>query len=258
VVLPVARPARPAPTPTQPPSGERVFAKRVAPPSSRRTWPLVVGSAAGVLVLGGLVTVVVVVTAKSAGKSNQPPASSTADNRANAERQALEKAKAPPLSPSTIDRMLKLAKPEKQERLVDLGCGNGQLAVRAAQQGLIVNAFDTDPALVKMTKRLIEDNFLNSEVIGADQVKDVLEVDLSHADIIVIAHPERWGQGAVVGGKLTQRLEKLKDGVRLVTTQPILHPVQSSGGEANFTPPDDPGKRYTIYVYKTPLGSEEP
>ena len=239
-------------------STQRVFARR-SEPAPRRRWPWIVGAGVGaVLVLGVVIAVVQVVVSSGGGSlfGGRPIATSTPgvpDKHSAAERLALQKA--PPLSHDAIAKMLELVKPEREDRLIDLGCGNGALAVQAAaDHGLTVIAYDNDPTLVKLAKQRVDDLTvpINPERLGIKQTDKVLDVDLKFADIIVIAHPERWGTLQEVSQHLEPRLLKLKAGVRIVSTQPILRPHRHWKSEP-FGPPDDPGRQYTLFVYKTPL-----
>jgi hypothetical protein len=261
VVLPAPRipPRPPQSIDISADSTQRVFARRAEASAPRCRWLWIAGAGVGAVLVLGVVIAVVQVVVSSAGGSlfgGRPIATSTPgapDKHSAAERLALQKA--PPLSHDTIAKMLALAEPKRQEGLVDLGCGNGALAVQAAADyGLTVVAYDNDPTLVKMAKQRVDDQAIpiNPEFLGIKLKDKVLDADLKFADIIVIAHPERWGTLQEVSQQVEPRLLKLKAGVRIVSTQPILrgHPHWKS--EA-YAPPDDPGRQYTLFVYKTPL-----
>jgi hypothetical protein len=261
--IPVALPApRMAPRPQEPidtsgDSSQRVFARRAAPAAPQRRWLWIAGAGVGaVLVLGVVIVVVVVSSGGGSLFGGRPIVTSTrggADQHAAAERLALQKA--PPLSHDAIAKMLALAEPNRQEVLVDLGCGNGALAVQAAaEHGLTVVAYDNDPILVKMAKQRVDDQEtpINPAFLGIKLEGKVLTVDLKIADIIVIAHPERWGTLQELSQHLEPRLLQLKAGVRIVSTQPILRDHRPWKSEP-FGPPDEPGRQYTFFVYKTPL-----
>jgi SAM-dependent methyltransferase len=262
--IPVVLPAPPVPAqvprPTQSPTEptQRIFAKRVEPPRPKPKWPWTAGAAGGVVLFGCIVVGVAEMAARRSGGSlfgNKPttPTPAAASKGANADQLALDKAKAPPLSPGTVEKMLELAKPQREETLFDLGCGNGQVAAQAAEKyGLYVKAYDSEPALVNMARRLFEEKNLNQHAAGVELTSKVLGVDLSHADIIVIVHPNRWGTLRDVGEQLEPRLIKLKPGVRIISTQPILEGYRPWETKT-IEPPDEPGRKYTFFIYKTPL-----
>jgi hypothetical protein len=260
VVLPASpvppHPARPPASPTEP--AQRIFAKRVEPPRPTRKWLWIAGAAGGVALVGCLMIGVAEMAARRSGSSlfggkQATPTPASTSKGTNTDQLALEKAKAPPLSPGAAEKMLELAKPKRAETVIDMGCGNGQIAVQAAEKfGLYVIAYDNDPALVNMTLRLLEDRNINPRAAGAKLTDKVLSVDLSEADIIVIAHPTRWGTLRDVGEQLEPRLIKLKPGVRIISTQPILEGHRPSETKT-IEPSDEPGRKYTIFIYKTPL-----
>jgi hypothetical protein len=254
VVLPAPRTTQPADVISE--AAPRVFARRVEPPVPTRRWPLLVGVSTGVAL--GLV-VLGVATALLFNYIGGRPATTSApagivDKRPNAQEQ-LALSKARPLSHDTIKKILDLAKPKRQDRLIDLGCGNGALAAQAFEDyGLTVVAYDSDPTLVSMAKRLLEDRPfpINPQVCGVYWKANVLDVDLKQAEIIVMAHPQRWGTLAEVSQHLEPRMPRLMAGVRIVSTQPILQPHPPLKSEL-FDPPDDPGRKYTLFLYETPL-----
>jgi hypothetical protein len=245
--------AEPAAVPSQ-----RVFARRAEPAPPRRAWPWILGAVGGVILFGCVAVGVAEMVARSSGGSlfggASPPATASVATRkdAVADDVALEKAKAPPLSPDTIEEMLKLADAKGQETLVDLGCGNGRLAVQAAEKGLFVFAYDNDPALVKMARRLLTERpHLNRSTIQIEQKDNMLQTDLRRADIIIVAHPDRWGGAGAVGKQL--RPNFTKDGARLVSTQPIFASYSPATKTVPFEPKDDPGRKYTLFLYTAPL-----
>jgi precorrin-6B methylase 2 len=265
VVLPVASVSPAAPALAELPAvpSQRVFARRAEAAPPRRAWPWILGAAGGVILFGCLAVGVAEMVARSTGTSlfgNRP--APTAPNVATikdpeADKLVLKKAKAPPLSPDTIEEMLKLVEAQREDTLFDLGCGNGLLAVQAAEKGLFVFAYDSDPLLVKMARRLLTDRpHINLNTIKIEQKDNVFEADLRRADIIVIAHPERWGGSHEVGKQLKPRLGNLKEGARLISTQPIFSATQRSFKEKFFEPPDDPGRKYQFFVYKAPFLEE--
>lgn len=57
-----------------------------------------------------------------------------------------------PVSPEAIDAALDAAKPRTGGTALDLGCGNGRLALRLAERGLSVTAVDVSPAMLELAR----------------------------------------------------------------------------------------------------------
>ncbi|HUK05036.1 MAG TPA: methyltransferase domain-containing protein [Burkholderiales bacterium] len=112
---------------------------------------------------------------------------------------------------SVVERMLYLAHPQKGERLVDLGSGDGRIVIAAAKrygtQGLGV---DIDPKLV----RLASDNAKREGVdaLARFEVRDLFETDLHGVDVVTMyLLPE-------VNRQLLPRLlDQLRPGARIVS-----------------------------------------
>jgi precorrin-6B methylase 2 len=257
--LPLDDPDEPLPVLPAPPRPsrreERLPALRLLPATGKNRWPLVLGIAAGIVFLGAVAFGVLLVSGSLLGSRTRDPTPAIpidkAAERAAQEKAALEKAKAASLPQPVINKMLELAKPKVDETLIDLGCGDGRLAMEAAERGCSVLAWDNDPILVKLTARLAEEQH-REHLVKVQRTDDVLGVDLRQAHIIVVSHPERWGSLLEVSKRLEPLLFALKPGVRIVSPQPIgrPHPPLQT---VPVAVPDDARRQVTVYLYETPL-----
>jgi SAM-dependent methyltransferase len=174
------------------------------------------------------------------------------ERQPSADQLAREKGRAAGVSDATLAKMLELAKPKNNEVVIDLGCADGRLALQVAEKyGLGVFAWDNDPALVKLARRLAAENF-RDKLIDIQHTDDVLGVDLGKGDIIFLVKPERFGSVQEVSQRMEKKWFDLKDGVRIVSTQPVASPHRPLV-VLPFHPPEDPGRPVTIYLYETPL-----
>jgi hypothetical protein len=251
MVHPAAAPS-PKPAEAAAPPSQRVFARRAESAPPRRLWPWVAAAAGGVVLFVGVAVGIAEMVARSSGTSlfgARPTVTSVGPatvRDTEADDAALKKANAPPLSKETIEAMLKLADAKGDETLIDLGCGNGRLAVEAGEKGLKVNAYDSDLALVKMAKRLLVER-PDLTHVKFEQANNVLQVNLKNANIVILAHPKRWGTVHEVGKLLKPRFTE--EGLRLVTTEPIF----ASWSAPTKTLLPSGGQSYTLFLYEAPL-----
>jgi len=215
-------------------------------------WLAVLGGAV-VVVVGVIVGIMVAASQFRGGAAGGTQATKTeAATKADkgADKGVRDKARAAGVSDATIDKMLDLAKPTRSDgTLIDLGCADGRLALRAAEKGLYVLAWDTDATFVAAAKHAVFANFRDQSV-QVEQTDDLWGVKLNQADIIMVPRPERFCSLHDVRERLQPKLLALKPGVRIVSTQPLF-PVASR--VVPFTPPDEPGRTVTLYLFVTPV-----
>ncbi len=65
-------------------------------------------------------------------------------------------------------RVLQMLPPDRQLRLLDIGCGEGRNAIFFARNGYQVTAFDTSPMGIEKTKQLAADAGVHIEAFEAD------------------------------------------------------------------------------------------
>lgn len=122
-----------------------------------------------------------------------------------------------------IERAFDLARLEAGEHLLDLGCGDGRVLLRAAVlRGARVTGVELDPELAAAARRLLADHDATGEVIEGD----FASVPLDDVDVVFAFLSPATLQ------RLRPRLATLRPGARLVTTGyavPGWEPVEAGG-----------------------------
>jgi SAM-dependent methyltransferase len=107
-----------------------------------------------------------------------------------------------------IDDALAMAGLRPGERLLDLGCGDGRVLVRAAAGfGAAVAGVELDPRLAEVAREVLEATGIDGEIVEADFEDVAIDADVVFA-YLSPATLER----------LRPRLEALPPGARVVTT----------------------------------------
>lgn len=114
-----------------------------------------------------------------------------------------------PTPQTLVDKMLDMAKVTPQDRLMDLGSGDGRTVITAAQRGLTAQGIEYNPDLVELSRR-------NAERAGvADRASfvaaDLFQTDLSKADVITMFLL------STINEKLRPTLLQLPPGTRVVS-----------------------------------------
>ncbi|MEI2418268.1 class I SAM-dependent methyltransferase [Orrella sp. JC864] len=89
-----------------------------------------------------------------------------------------------PTPQSVVEKMLDLAQVTPQDRLMDLGSGDGRTVITAAQRGLTAKGIEYNPDMVELARR-------NAAKAGVSEratfeTADLFETDLSQADVITM------------------------------------------------------------------------
>lgn len=108
-----------------------------------------------------------------------------------------------------VSEMLRMAQVNKDDLVVDLGCGDARMLVLAAQKyGSRGIGYEIDPDMVRASRRNAEENNV-ADLVRIVQA-DIFTVDISKADVLPIyLLPE-------MNLQLLPQLETLKAGSRLV------------------------------------------
>lgn len=114
-----------------------------------------------------------------------------------------------PTPQTLVDKMLDMAKVSPQDRLMDLGSGDGRTVITAAQRGLTAQGIEYNPDLVELSRR-------NAQRAGvADRATfvaaDLFQTDLSKADVITMFLL------STINEKLRPTLLQLAPGTRVVS-----------------------------------------
>ncbi len=112
--------------------------------------------------------------------------------------------------PDVVERMLKLARVEKNDVVYDLGCGDGRIVVAAAQRcGCRAIGYDLDPLRVREARRNAVQHQV-SHLVTVEQ-KDILHADLHEASVVTLyLSPE-------INARLIPQLRTLRPGSRIVS-----------------------------------------
>jgi SAM-dependent methyltransferase len=114
-----------------------------------------------------------------------------------------------PTPDEVVEKMLDMAKVTRKDRLVDLGSGDGKIAIAAAKRGARAKGVEFNPDMVELSKR-------NARAAGVkvDFVRgDIFQTDFSEADVLTLyLLPE-------LNERLRPTILKMKPGTRVVSHQ---------------------------------------
>jgi predicted RNA methylase len=158
-----------------------------------------------------------------------------------------------PTPQPVVDEMLKMAKVTKDDILYDLGCGDARIPVTAAKKyGCKAWGFDIDPARIEDSDENVKKNDVGKLVTikKQDIFKD--DFDISKASVVTLyLLPE-------LNVKLIPKLEKLKDGSRIVSHDFDMRGVKpKETKKMRATRHDGVEGEHTIYLWVTPLQKEK-
>jgi len=109
-----------------------------------------------------------------------------------------------------VDLMLEIGDVGPGDYVVDLGTGDGRIAIAAAKRGAVGLGVDLDPQRVRAAKENAEKAGISDRVMFLEQ--DLFETDLSHASVVTMY------LNSAVNLKLRPTLlEQLEPGTRIVS-----------------------------------------
>ncbi|CAB3895852.1 SAM-dependent methyltransferase [Achromobacter deleyi] len=114
-----------------------------------------------------------------------------------------------PTPQTLVDKMLDMAAVTPQDRLMDLGSGDGRTVITAAQRGLTAKGIEYNPDLVTLSRSNAAQAGVASR--ATFEVADLFETDLSQADVITMFLL------STINEKLRPRLLQLEPGTRIVS-----------------------------------------
>jgi cyclopropane fatty-acyl-phospholipid synthase-like methyltransferase len=146
-----------------------------------------------------------------------------------------------PTPPDVVDRMLALAEVSAGDVLIDLGCGDGRIAIRAAQRfGVRASGVDIDP-------RRIDESKANAKAAAVEhltdfRVEDALKTDVSQATVVTLFI------GSEGNAKLRPVLQRqLRPGARIVSHAFSMGPAWPPDRVDRFTNAN--GDSVTLYLW---------
>ena len=143
-----------------------------------------------------------------------------------------------------VDKMLELAKVQKDDLVYDLGCGDGRIVVTAAKRyGCRAVGYDIDPNRVKESLENVAKNNIG-HLVRIEQ-KDIFTLDLSEANVITLYLLPS------LNVKLIPQLEKLKPGSRIVSHDFRMRGVKPD--KVVKLTSDENQARHKIYLWTSPL-----
>ncbi len=143
-----------------------------------------------------------------------------------------------------VEKMLQLAEVKKDDVVYDLGCGDGRIAITAAERyGCRAIGYDIDPQRVKEAL----DNVRKSKVghLVRIEQRDIFTLDLSKADVITLYLLPS------LNTRLIPQLEKLKPGSRIVSHNFGMEGVEPDK-VVRLTSRED-HEEHRIYLWSCPL-----
>ena len=87
-----------------------------------------------------------------------------------------------PTPDEVVAKMLDLTQVAPGERVVDLGSGDGKIAIAAAKRGAIAKGIEYNPDMVEHSKRKAREAGVNVELVRGD----IFESDFSNADVVTM------------------------------------------------------------------------
>jgi SAM-dependent methyltransferase len=87
-----------------------------------------------------------------------------------------------PTPDAVVERMLDMAEVKRGERVVDLGSGDGKIAIAAAKRGARARGIEFNPDMVEVSKR-------NAKQAGVEvdfQQGDIFKADFTDADVVTL------------------------------------------------------------------------
>lgn len=116
-----------------------------------------------------------------------------------------------PTPPKVVEAMLEMAKVTKRDFVIDLGCGDGRVVIRAAQPNYFAKGLgiDNDPDRVKEAITAVKAAGLEKMVTIEEG--DLLTADLAKATVVTLHLTQEMNL------LLRPRLEKLDAGTRIVS-----------------------------------------
>jgi ribosomal protein L11 methylase PrmA len=147
-----------------------------------------------------------------------------------------------------VEKMLEVAEVRQGDVLYDLGCGDGRIAVTAAEKyGCRSSGFDIDPERIR-------DSLENARRRGVEDLttfeqRDVFTLDLSEVDVAAMYLLPRFMT------RLVPQFNQMRPGSRIVAHDFAIAGIPPDK-EVKMISQED-GKEHTVYLWITPLQEPE-
>lgn len=149
-----------------------------------------------------------------------------------------------PTPQDVVEKMLALANVTSQDRVYDLGSGDGRTVIAAAKTyGCKAVGVEIDPTLVEQSSEAIRKESL--EKLARIEHEDLLKADFGEASVVTLY------VGVRLNRLLVPKLRALNPGSRIVSHEfeiPGVNPEDT----IKFVSKED-GREHTLYFYRTPL-----
>ncbi|AHG63219.1 SAM-dependent methyltransferase [Advenella mimigardefordensis] len=89
-----------------------------------------------------------------------------------------------PTSQALVDRMLEMAELTADDRLVDLGSGDGRLVITAAKRGAVARGIEFNPDMVAISKEAAKTEGVTERAVF--EQADIFESDFSDASVVTL------------------------------------------------------------------------
>ena len=143
-----------------------------------------------------------------------------------------------PTPDETVEKMLDLAQLKPGERLVDLGSGDGKIAIAAAKRGASAKGIEYNPDMVAFSRRRAREAGVQVELVQGD----IFESDFSDADVVTLYLLTQLNE------RLRPTLLAMKPGTRVVSYRFAM-----GGWEPDGTVT---GERFDAYLWRVPAKVE--
>jgi methylase of polypeptide subunit release factors len=140
--------------------------------------------------------------------------------------------------------MVGVADVRREDRVYDLGCGDGRIAVTAARRcGCRAVGYDVDPECVRRARENVWRHALSGQVMI--EQRDLFTLDLREADVVMLY------LSAELNERLLPQLARLKPGARVVSHAFEIPGVPPERVVAVTSAEDD--LDHMVYVWTAPL-----
>jgi SAM-dependent methyltransferase len=147
-----------------------------------------------------------------------------------------------------VERMFEIAEVKETDLLYDLGCGDGRMAIVAAEKfGCRSIGFDIEPERIRESRE-------NAKTRGVEdratfEQKDIFTLDLSEVDVVAMYLLPRYMP------RLIPQFAQMRPGSRIVAHDIPIEGVPPDKVEYVTSAEDD--KEHAIYLWITPLKTAE-